>query len=272
MVSLSPKRLRSRLMDRLGIGAPRHRSRLDFSGAPIPIFETTLAKATIASRLEHQPPAEENFVQAGTSSQSTTSPRFALLYRYWCPAVANRCLQYLALHGLDEEGLYRVPGSSETIKRLRHDFNCNGDVDLESFTPHEGQHELQVADVASLFKQFLRELAAPIMTSEMVSSLEAEMQTTATLRTLLSTKLQPYEFYMLSMLCTHLSAVDAHSSSNKMDIHNLSIVYCSSSNLGFGTNLFSALTRVEVWDGLRCVNEQSTIKQEQEALTLQSPA
>jgi len=79
------------------------------------------------------------------------------------PAIVFRCIQYLEAKRADqEEGIYRLSGSSAVVKQLRERFNAEGDVDLlacdEFWDPHA---------IAGLLKSFLRELPASILTREL---------------------------------------------------------------------------------------------------------
>lgn len=98
------------------------------------------------------------------------------------PAVVFRCIQYLEAKRADqEEGIYRLSGSSAVIKALKDRFNngsykssslfydmCSfgsiieGDVDLlgsdECWDPHA---------IAGLLKSFLRELPISILTRDL---------------------------------------------------------------------------------------------------------
>ena len=79
------------------------------------------------------------------------------------PAVVYRCLEYLeARDAANEEGIFRIGGSNLVIKALRERFATEGDVDLcaESQAP-------EISAVASLLKQYLRELPAIILTREL---------------------------------------------------------------------------------------------------------
>lgn len=224
---------------------------------PIPIFRVALSHAVIASRIEAVAPLA--YTPSPINPQ-LPDQQFVHLYKYWCPAIVIRTLDYLNKQGLDEEGLYRVPGSTETIKLLKHEFDCYGDVLIE--TMNAPDREIQVADVASLFKLFLRELPSPIITNETVKELERDIGDLSHVRTTLSTRMPPYEFYLLSLLCDHLCRVNAKAEQNKMDINNLAIVFCSSSNLGFGSNMLSALVKYEVWADLRCETERQALQDE----------
>ena len=79
------------------------------------------------------------------------------------PAVVYRCLEYLATKGAaDEEGIFRLSGSSVVIKGLRERFHYEGDVDICS----DGRY-YDIHAVASLLKQYLRELPTPILTRDL---------------------------------------------------------------------------------------------------------
>ena len=77
------------------------------------------------------------------------------------PAIVYRCIEYLeANDGALEEGIFRVPGSSTVISRLKDRFNTEGDLKLL-----EGPH-VDIHAVASLLKAYLRELPESILTKE----------------------------------------------------------------------------------------------------------
>ena len=79
------------------------------------------------------------------------------------PAVVYRCIEYL--HAKDaalEEGIFRLSGSNVVIKALKERFNTEGDVDFLT-----GDTYYDVHAVASLFKQYLRELPTTVLTREL---------------------------------------------------------------------------------------------------------
>jgi RalA-binding protein 1 len=76
------------------------------------------------------------------------------------PAIVFRCIEYLeAKHADQEEGIYRLSGSSAVIKGLKERFNQEGDVNLlqidERWDPHA---------IAGLLKTYLRELPTSLLT------------------------------------------------------------------------------------------------------------
>lgn len=79
------------------------------------------------------------------------------------PAVVYRCIEYLhAKNAASEEGIFRLSGSNVVIKALKERFNTEGDVDFLA-----GDQYYDVHAVASLFKQYLRELPTTVLTREL---------------------------------------------------------------------------------------------------------
>jgi len=79
------------------------------------------------------------------------------------PAVVYRCLEYLeAQDAANEEGIFRLSGSSVVIKNLRDRFNNEGDFDILA-----DEQYFDVHAVASLLKLYLRELPSTILTREL---------------------------------------------------------------------------------------------------------
>lgn len=79
------------------------------------------------------------------------------------PAVVYRCIEYLhAKEAALEEGIFRLSGSNVVIKALKERFNTEGDVDFVS-----GDQYYDIHAVASLFKQYLRELPTTVLTREL---------------------------------------------------------------------------------------------------------
>ncbi|KAF9307155.1 hypothetical protein BG003_000780, partial [Podila horticola] len=69
------------------------------------------------------------------------------------PAVVTRCIEYLDIMGVEEVGLYRVPGSTSNVARLKTMFDHGLDYDFLQ-KGHEPQNP---HDVATLLKLYLRE-------------------------------------------------------------------------------------------------------------------
>ena len=79
------------------------------------------------------------------------------------PAIVFRCIEWLeAKHAEQEEGIYRLSGSSAVIKGLKDKFDVEGDVNLKAVDEHWDPHA-----VAGLLKTFLRDLPTSLLTREL---------------------------------------------------------------------------------------------------------
>lgn len=100
------------------------------------------------------------------------------------PAIVFRAIQYLEAKRADqEEGIYRLSGSSAVIKSLKDRFNagefvlivvCSDGIPTLLFPQTEGDIDLLASDeywdphaIAGLLKSFLRELPASILTRDL---------------------------------------------------------------------------------------------------------
>ncbi|KAG0023759.1 hypothetical protein BGZ82_010665 [Podila clonocystis] len=148
------------------------------------------------------------------------------------PAVVTRCIEYLDIMGVEEVGLYRVPGSTSNVARLKTMFDHGLDYDFLQ-KGHEPQNP---HDVATLLKLYLRELPAPIIPSETMptfSSIDftAPQQHFHKLKESLC--LIPLENYiLLGTLCRHLSNLADYESCTKMNISNLGLIFCPTLQIG----------------------------------------
>jgi len=78
------------------------------------------------------------------------------------PAPVYRCIEYLEKNAAsNEEGIFRLSGSSRVIKDLKERFNTEGDVKLLDGEPYD------IHAVASVLKLFLRELPVSVLTREL---------------------------------------------------------------------------------------------------------
>ncbi|KFH71584.1 hypothetical protein MVEG_01882 [Podila verticillata NRRL 6337] len=148
------------------------------------------------------------------------------------PAVVTRCIEYLDIMGVEEVGLYRVPGSTSNVARLKTMFDHGLDYDFLQ-KGHEPQNP---HDVATLLKLYLRELPAPIIPSEVMPTFSnidftAPQQHFQKLKESLG--LIPLENYiLLGTLCRHLSNLADYESCTKMNISNLGLIFCPTLQIG----------------------------------------
>ncbi|SAL98206.1 hypothetical protein [Absidia glauca] len=174
------------------------------------------------------------------------------------PVVVRRCINYLDEHGIHEVGIYRIPGSTLAVNKLRSTFDSGYDCDFYATLPDPNV-------VATLLKMYLRELPAPIIPQEVGQEYKQHISRfigqqhgnedhdhiTADLfdmpktdklppitpdlldaiRTT-TTKLPPINLYLLNVLCQHLRRIANHANENKMTTSNLALIFIPTLNIG----------------------------------------
>lgn len=78
------------------------------------------------------------------------------------PRLVDSCCDHLERHGLRTVGIFRVGSSKKRVRQLREEFDRGADVALEA--------ELSAHDVAALLKEFLRDMADPLLTRELYAA------------------------------------------------------------------------------------------------------
>ncbi|KNE67633.1 hypothetical protein AMAG_12086 [Allomyces macrogynus ATCC 38327] len=158
---------------------------------------------------------------------------------YEMPAVVYRCIEFLDAHDArNEEGIYRLSGSSATIRALKDRFNAEGDVDLMS------EEDLDVHAVSGLLKLWFRELPESIL-SEQYHPLFAALQDTADVNdrigklAALINRLPLPNYTVLRALIAHLASIVANADVNKMTIRNIGIVFAPT--LGIPAGIFALM-------------------------------
>uniref|UniRef100_A0A8C7ZZF1 Myosin IXA n=1 Tax=Oryzias sinensis TaxID=183150 RepID=A0A8C7ZZF1_9TELE len=129
------------------------------------------------------------------------------------PLVVEKLINYIEMHGIYTEGIYRKPGSANKIKELR--LGLDNDVDginLDDYNIHV---------IASVFKQWLRDLPNPLMTFELYEEFVRAMGTySAANPGGCSTHLNTLE-----RLIFHLVRIALQEDTNRMSANALAIVF-----------------------------------------------
>ncbi|EJT47158.1 signal transducer [Trichosporon asahii var. asahii CBS 2479] len=153
------------------------------------------------------------------------------------PAIVFRCIEYLeAKHADQEEGIYRLSGSSAVIKGLKEKFNAEGDVNLlaidERWDPHA---------IAGLLKTYMRELPTSLLTRELHLRFLDLIDPAARVAELsrLVTELPPSNYTLLRAFISHLILIVKNAAVNKMTLRNIGIVF--SPTLGIPAGIFYEL-------------------------------
>ncbi|KAK3578719.1 hypothetical protein CHS0354_010103 [Potamilus streckersoni] len=146
------------------------------------------------------------------------------------PYLVEQCIEFLTIYGLETEGLFRLPGRTVLIREMKDRFDQGEKVIFD-------EASIDIHTVASLLKQYIRELPEPLIPGNLYQQLmncamrfqskkeqpekDEEVQQVQQLM-----KEVPADNYnMLKYLCQFLFQVAEKSSVNKMDATNLATVF-----------------------------------------------
>jgi len=142
------------------------------------------------------------------------------------PLILLKCIRLIEEIGLDIPGLYRSSGSNSHIQHLKTLFNKNSYlVTLDGIINTEN-----INDITGLVKLFFRELPDPLLIRGLyhqfieASKIEDERRRLIEIHELVN-KLPDANYLTLRFLIGHLFKVQAHQTTNKMNISNLSIIW-----------------------------------------------
>ena len=148
-------------------------------------------------------------------------------------------IDYIRLHALDVEGIFRVPASNSRIQSLKEElrklyFSCPiNNIDNKSEVLHSFLFELlnqfNVFDVIAVFKQLIRELPEPLMSSGLqevfliipsISSYRHKIE----ILNLLILLLDRTSRVTLSEILRLLEEISENSELNKMNLSNIALI------------------------------------------------
>nr|Q62796.3 RecName: Full=RalA-binding protein 1; Short=RalBP1; AltName: Full=Cytocentrin; AltName: Full=Dinitrophenyl S-glutathione ATPase; Short=DNP-SG ATPase; AltName: Full=Ral-interacting protein 1 [Rattus norvegicus]AAA80654.1 RalBP1 [Rattus norvegicus] len=192
------------------------------------------------------------------------------------PAVFRECVDYMEKHGMKCEGIYRVSGIKSKVDELKAAYDREESPNLEEYEPNT---------VASLLKQYLRDLPENLLTKELMPRFEeacgrtTEVEKVQEFQRLLR-ELPEYNHLLLSWLIVHMDHVIAKELETKMNIQNISIVLSPTVQISnrvlyvlfthvqelFGTVLLKQVTRPLRWSNMATMptlpETQAGIKEE----------
>uniref|UniRef100_A0A671REN3 Unconventional myosin-IXa-like n=1 Tax=Sinocyclocheilus anshuiensis TaxID=1608454 RepID=A0A671REN3_9TELE len=121
------------------------------------------------------------------------------------PLVVEKLINYIEMHGLYTEGIYRKSGSTNKIKELKQglDTDVNG-MNLDDYN---------INVIGSVFKQWLRDLPNPLMTFELYEEFLRAMGKQIT------------HLNTLERLIFHLVRIALQEETNRMSANALAIVF-----------------------------------------------
>ncbi|CAL8331735.1 unnamed protein product [Lota lota] len=156
------------------------------------------------------------------------------------PKVVCRMVEHLRQHALHQEGLFRVNGNVRAVESLKQRLQSGEEVDLLA--------EGDVCTVASLLKQYLRDLPEGLVDSAVQAALIQQYQergeegSWGDLRAVLR-RMPDVHHRLLSYFCRFLTEVARHHPHNRMTALNLATV--------FGPSIF------HVSPGFEAIKEQN---------------
>jgi len=137
------------------------------------------------------------------------------------PNIIEQTCLYLEQHALEQEGLFRVPGSAADIKLIKRQFDKGKKVALEK--------EQNVHTVAGVLKLFFQELPNPILTHELYSSFMCALKVKDEKLRLLCVRkvlqvLPPGNRLVLQRVTAMFKIVSSFAEANKMSTKNIALV------------------------------------------------
>uniref|UniRef100_A0A672LC02 Unconventional myosin-IXa-like n=1 Tax=Sinocyclocheilus grahami TaxID=75366 RepID=A0A672LC02_SINGR len=131
------------------------------------------------------------------------------------PLVVEKLINYIEMHGLYTEGIYRKSGSTNKIKELKQDVNG---MNLDDYN---------INVIGSVFKQWLRDLPNPLMTFELYEEFLRAMGKQMLIRGVYSIidQLSRTHLNTLERLIFHLVRIVLQEETNRMSANALAIVF-----------------------------------------------
>ncbi|XP_061133421.1 unconventional myosin-IXAa isoform X2 [Syngnathus typhle] len=138
------------------------------------------------------------------------------------PLVVEKLINYIEMHGLYTEGIYRKSGSTNKIRELKQGL----DTDVESMN----LDDYNIHVIASVFKQWLRDLPSPLMTFELYEEFIRAMglqDRKEMIRGVYSVvdQLSRNHLNTLERLIFHLVRIALQEDTNRMSANALAIVF-----------------------------------------------
>ncbi|XP_069785302.1 SLIT-ROBO Rho GTPase-activating protein 3-like isoform X2 [Narcine bancroftii] len=139
------------------------------------------------------------------------------------PLVVISCIQFINLHGLHHEGIFRIPGSQSEVNDIKTAFE-RGEDPLDSLDAHN------IDSVAGLLKLYFRSLSRPIFPIETFGYLIACVETEDLLERANRIKevvgtLDPSIIIVLRYLFAFLNHLSQFNDENMMDAYNLAVCF-----------------------------------------------
>ncbi|XP_006888963.1 PREDICTED: SLIT-ROBO Rho GTPase-activating protein 3 isoform X2 [Elephantulus edwardii] len=140
------------------------------------------------------------------------------------PLVVESCIRYINLYGLQQQGIFRVPGSQVEVNDIKNSFERGEDPLVDD------QNERDINSVAGVLKLYFRGLENPLFPKErfqdLISTikLETPVERVHQIQQILIT-LPRVVIVVMRYLFAFLNHLSQYSDENMMDPYNLAICF-----------------------------------------------
>uniref|UniRef100_A0A669CA37 SLIT-ROBO Rho GTPase-activating protein 1 n=1 Tax=Oreochromis niloticus TaxID=8128 RepID=A0A669CA37_ORENI len=140
------------------------------------------------------------------------------------PAVVESCIRYINLYGLQQQGIFRVPGSQVEVNDIKNAFERGEDPLMDDQTDHD------INSVAGVLKLYFRGLENPLFPKERfvdlisTTKLDSGAERAHHLQQIIVTLPRPV-IIVMRYLFAFLNHLSQYSDENMMDPYNLAICF-----------------------------------------------
>ncbi|KAK2862024.1 hypothetical protein Q5P01_001557 [Channa striata] len=140
------------------------------------------------------------------------------------PVVVESCIRYINLYGLQQQGIFRVPGSQVEVNDIKNAFERGEDPLVDDQTDHD------INSVAGVLKLYFRGLENPLFPKERfldlisTTKLDSGAERAHHLQQIIVTLQRPV-IIVMRYLFAFLNHLSQYSDENMMDPYNLAICF-----------------------------------------------
>uniref|UniRef100_A0A672ICU6 SLIT-ROBO Rho GTPase-activating protein 1 n=1 Tax=Salarias fasciatus TaxID=181472 RepID=A0A672ICU6_SALFA len=138
------------------------------------------------------------------------------------PVVVESCIRYINLYGLQQQGIFRVPGSQVEVNDIKNAFERGEDPLVDDQSDHD------INSVAGVLKLYFRGLENPLFPKErfldLISTTNSGAERAHHLQQIIVTLQRPV-IIVMRYLFAFLNHLSQYSDENMMDPYNLAICF-----------------------------------------------
>uniref|UniRef100_A0A6I8PM33 Rho GTPase activating protein 4 n=1 Tax=Ornithorhynchus anatinus TaxID=9258 RepID=A0A6I8PM33_ORNAN len=210
---------------RHGSGGRRRAQQQETESFYLTKLQQYLSGRSILTKLQAKHERLQEAIQRGdVPGQLVGTPRARVLCPIGDMYPFSSCIRFINLHGLQHEGIFRVPGAQVRVTEIRSAFERGEDPLLDGYTAHD------LDSVAGVLKLYFRGLETPLFPPEMFEQLLATVQLEAPserveyVKTMMSQLPSPI-LVVLRYLFAFLNHLSQYSDENMMDPYNLAVCF-----------------------------------------------